>query len=670
MIIKTIKDKMNNQFVGSLVYLLSVNILFLFFFFIFRCINIITYWPVIGSIEDPALYKYLFTAITKGMRFDNIVVSYIMIAPLVIVPIMALFNRFNKKVIRIVNIYFSLCAFVMYAIATANIPYFEYFNKHISVSVLYWFQYSSETFGMLTGESTYLYYFLLFILIILLFVFFLRTIRQLITKYFNRELGKYKSYHIYIPILLLSYLLCMWGTRGWLIKRSLRETDVIFCQYLSVCQMAVNPIYYITGSLSSAQLHKLADEDKMKDIIKTELGFDISDNKYYINISSKDSIINANRPNIVFVFIESLASEYIDRNLENKRITPFISGLIDKSLYFDNFYSQGNHTNQGITASLYGIPSIFDKIMTTKAPIHLDLEMSDKYDDIRKKSPYLYGLPNNLKDLDYTNLFFVTHTIEYDNLNNFLPLNGFDLSVGSENYPKSEVVNTWGVSDKYLLNYSLNTMDSVANLKQPFLSAILTISNHPPYVYPKEFRDVSPNEDDCAIAYADDCIRQFMEDASQKEWYSNTIFVFLGDHGKRFNHTESLPLTFYHVPLIIYSPLLEDKVQKHSFLMGQIDLYPTLMGLMGRPANYKTFGIDVFSKKREYIYFSSDDKLGCINNDNFYYVKDADYGQEYLYKLGKRPFQELNIKDHKQMVDSMKLYSGSMLEGVKRLYKD
>ncbi len=94
------------------------------------------------------------------------------------------------------------------------------------------------------------------------------------------------------------------------------------------------------------------------------------------------------------------------------------------------------------------------------------------------------------------------------------------------------------------------------------------------------------------------------------------------------------------------------------------------MGLMGHRAHYNTFGIDVFKKKRDFIYFSSDEKLGCISSNNFYYINDFIYNQEFLYKLGKRPLQEVEMSKYKHLVDSMKTYSGSMLEGVKRLYKD
>lgn len=577
--IKNIKDKFNNQFAGSLIYLLSVNALFLIFFSIFRIINIITNWPTISIIDDPALYNYIFKAITKGIRFDNIVTSYVIIIPLIILPIAALFNYFNKKLIIAANIYFSLCAFVLLGLSMANIPYFEYFNQYIPLSALYWFEYSDQIIGMLTGEKIYLYYFLLFIFIFLVFIFSLIIIRRLITKHIGQRVKVYKNYYVYIPILLLFYLLCLWGTRGWLFTRKLREPDTIFCQHLIICQMVMNPVYYIAGTQYSSQLHTLVDDNEYGNVIKRELGFDIFDEKYYINNHSTDSLDHKNKPNIIFIFIESFSHEYIERNQGEKPLFPFIKGLINKSLYFDNFYSHGIHTNQGITASLYGIPSVFEKVMTIKAPIQLDLGMfgEEKYNDIRKKSPYLHGLPNNLKELDYTNLFFVTHTINFDNLNNFLPpLNGFDLIYGSENYPESENVNTWGVSDKYLFDYSKNVIDSVAGQNKPFLASILTISNHPPYVYPKEFKNVSNNEDDSAMAYADNCLKEFMEGgASKEEWYNNTIFVFLGDHGKRFNQEESLPLSFFHVPLIIYSPLFENAPQRYSFPMGQIDLYPT-----------------------------------------------------------------------------------------------
>lgn len=243
----------------------------------------------------------------------------------------------------------------------------------------------------------------------------------------------------------------------------------------------------------------------------------------------------------------------------------------------------------------------------------------------------------------------------------FFSLNGYEMKNlhSRENYPPSEYVSPWGVNDGYLFKYAANTLGN--NDGQPFFGGILTISNHPDYIIPDEFKYVSKNDSEQAVFYSDQCIKQFMDDAAKHDWFDNTIFVFVADHGRLEGQAlYEMPLSFNHVPLIIYSPLFEDAPKVIDTYGGQIDIFPTVMGLLNMDYENNSLGIDLMKETRPYAVFSSDDKLGCID-DNFLYCYNTLSKQEYLYDYKANNSQNV-ASVHKEAFDSMRVYASATVQ--------
>lgn len=666
-----IKRLLNDKFIRCLLFVLVAYLAILFFLFLSRCAFFISNWDAVDAIDSSVKQLYILTAFRRGLRFDSVIASYISLIPLITIFLFALFRRLNKVMLKIILIYYIVCGFGILAISMANIPYYLYFNKHIDTSVFQWFEYFSETFGMVTEESSYLIYILSFVCLFSLYVFLFTRLYKLTVRGGEDRQYKGKDYVVNSVILVFLFLFLVGGTYGFF-HGGLKRKHSIFCGEIILCNAVMNPVFFLTDLPASMKIDRLIDEETAIKNIRKELGFDISKD-IYINKAVENDTLN-NKPNIVIVYMESFSSRYLETKGENGNfVTPYIQELKDKSYFFKKFYSQGTHTNQAITATLYNIPSFFDRIMTMKTHMKFDLEMSTagKFENLRKKSPLLYGLPNDLKNQGYYNQMFVTHTKTYENFDYFAAQNKIDKVYGLEDYPDLNPVNTWGVSDEDLFKKALEKIDSISKKNIPSMTAILTISNHPPYIYTEQFKNVSVNKDERAVAYMDDCIKNFMKEASEKEWFNNTIFVFLGDHGRNFSSDPqeyNYPLSLNHVPLIIYSSLFEGMPQHNSSLMGQIDFYPVIMGLLGKTPRYNTFGVDVLSKERKYIYFTSDSKLACMSND-YLYNYDFTYDSEFLYRLDDETYENI-LEENVAVADSMKNYAASMIRGVKYILKN
>lgn len=658
------------KFMKMVMYLFSINLLGLFYMTIFRwilCIFCSDYF--INEPNKTFVYNKIFI---KGFRFDNVISSYILVFPLIILLILGLLNKSNRKIIKTANVYFIIAYTLVFATLSINIPYFMYFLRHINSSVFNWLEYGGDASLMILEEKSYWIFFLIFILTSLSFLFFVIKISKVIFHEKNVNL-KNKEFIPALFISLILLLMCIFGIRGNVRQKERLQIAYAFFSMNSVYnQLPINPVFFFFKSLYSSTSHYLMEQDKAIETTEKILGLSLKDNNYNRPRNIEEYNLN-NNPNIVIIFMESLSNEYILINRDNAPLTPFLRELIDKSYYFDRFFSQGIHTNQGITSTLYGFPSILDYHMfktylineISRSVISIFNQESQEEDLI----PQYYGLPFDLKKYGYNNLFFMSHTPTFDNIESFLYKNGFDDVYHLHRYDAPSSVNNWGISDSDLFKNALSIFNLQHKKNIPFLGTIMTISNHPPYYYTDDFKNRGINDSEHSVAYADSCLKTFFEEASKEEWFSNTIFVILGDHGKNVGEIKyDIPLSLNHVPLIIFSPLFRDMPQQIHNLASQIDVYPTLMGILGIPCSYYSFGIDVLKHKRDYVFFSTDDKIGCINND-FLFTYNLSSKTKALYTYTKENNSNI-LDENKSIADSMETYSFAMIESARYILKN
>lgn len=132
-----------------------------------------------------------------------------------------------------------------------------------------------------------------------------------------------------------------------------------------------------------------------------------------------------------------------------------------------------------------------------------------------------------------------------------------------------------------------------------------------------------------AFRYSDYCFKTFIETAKKEDYFHNTIFVFIGDHGVAGNADAVYPeawtqqrLTDEHVPLLFYAPYLLEP-QRRSETVSQIDVLPTIAGLLARPYVNTTLGRDLLHPAKKYdmaFITNTVGKIGVVTNE-FYYTK-------------------------------------------------
>jgi phosphoglycerol transferase MdoB-like AlkP superfamily enzyme len=288
--------------------------------------------------------------------------------------------------------------------------------------------------------------------------------------------------------------------------------------------------------------------------------------------------------NIVLVMVESLSSDYLDFFGNHERLTPNLDALIDRSLFFTNFYATGTRTTRGLEAVTLSIPPTPGRSIVKRVG----------------RETNQWSLGNVLDAKDYLSYFIYGGRSYFDNMGAFFSGNGYQI-VDQSTVPVSEInfVNAWGMSDTDLYRQAIKVADRVHALGQPFFLHLMTTSNHRPYTYPEGMIDIPSGTNRAgAVKYTDYAIGKFLEDAARKPWFDDTLFVILADHQAGSAGKHALPIARYHIPLWIYAPHHVSPGLVDS-LSSQIDVAPTLLGMLGMSYRSCFFGRDVLAMSPE-----------------------------------------------------------------------
>ena len=641
-----------SRFLQALYYLLGIHTAALLFFFVFR---LILFCSIDYDFSDEIQGDWLLqaTAFIKGLWFDNVIGCYILILPLVVMWIAALFNYTAKWLYLFTGGWFIGFYSLSFIICAANIPYFEYFFKIINSSIFNWFGYAGTTAGMIFGETSYYFPIGLGIASIALWGIGVHLWSK---KCYEQSLQISPTPQIKERIVtfmagLLCVGLCLFGIRGRMGYNPIKVSQAYYCEDPFLNQLGVSPVFnLLTSTLDDNRKEnrylQLMDEEKAVAQVQQYLSRDgIADISPIARKVIQDT--TATHRNVVLIFMESMSAKLMQAFGQTKTLTPYLDSLYHESLSFNNIYSAGIHTNHGLYSTLYSFPTIMKRNAMKGSVI-----------------PIYSGLPTVLKDNGYHNMFFMTHESQYDNMNAFFRTNGFDEVYAEENYPKEKIANHFGVQDDYLYEYAIPILNQRAHEENPFLAVLLSISNHPPYIIPDYFHPKSEKIEDQIVEYADWSIRKFMTEAQKQPWFDNTLFVFVGDHGKLVGTPENeMPEAYNHVPLLIYGKDIEAK-QHHDF-GGQIDIAPTLLGILGIDYTQNNFGVDLLTEMRPCIFYTADNLIAARDSANLY-IHSPETGQEFRYTLKEG---KLQLSDNNHTFQALKEYCFSMLQSTEHLVR-
>lgn len=424
--------------------------------------------------------------------------------------------------------------------------------------------------------------------------------------------------------------------------------------------VASNKLSFFTKSVNNYHQQKASLEDNLNQPIaltedRTENSFEYLNADYPLlhKENTPDALgpffnIGNRPPSFVFILVESLGRAYSGENAYLGSFTPFLDSLMQKSLYWENNLSTSGRTFQVLPSVLGSLP-FGEKGFA---------EMGDKMPD------HLTMISILKKQAGYHSSFLYGGEAPFDNMELFMNRQGIDKVVDQKDFgpkyvrlPASGKGFSWGFGDKEIFQKYLNDLPIVDST--PRLDVMLTLAMHNPFLIPNQEKynkealtrieklgldekqktfDKSYLPQFATMLYFDDALRGFIKEFSKRKGFENTIFVITGDH-RMPEIPISTQIDRFHVPLVIYSPLLK-KAQKFSSVVSHFDIAPSLLAFLQH--NYKIkqpsvsawigHGLDTettFRNIRSYpMMRNKNEFMDYIDGENF-------LGGETLYKVSK-----------------------------------
>lgn len=588
--ILAMKIGFNNRFGGILLMYL-----------IFIIISFISRTVLLGmSFHDVNLgISGLLWAYGVGLFFDTVAFSYFMI-PYVLFILFIPYRFYNTLVYRWVVYFFYFITFYIFLFNGVSEYFFwEEFGVRYNFIAVDYLVYTTEVIGNIRESyplPTLISSILIIDAVIMFFVIkkkWLKPALAIKSTIKNRLL--YGSVLLALPILSFIFVNLTWA----------EKTDNRYNN-----ELAKNGVYSIFAAFLNNELDydvfykkqpNEANFAQLRSILKTDNSQFQSSDPYDIS-RIVDGQGEEKRYNVVLITVESLSGEFLEY-LGSKRgkVTPNLDSIANSSLFFTNLYATGTRTIWGLEAvALSSPPKPGQSVIK------------------RPHSENMFSLGQLFKARGYDLKFIYGGYGYFDNMNYFFENNGYNI-IDRTSLEKSEITfsNVWGVCDQDLFNKVLKETDLSFAQGKPFLNLVMTTSNHRPFTFPNGFIDMkSPSNRAGAVKYCDYAIGEFIHKAKAKPWFNNTIFVIVADHCAGSSGQTELPVLEYQIPLIIYNPNLI-KAQRIDKLASQIDLGPTLLGLMNWTYKSKFFGKDILkmTPTEERAFIANYQKLGFIKDN-------------------------------------------------------
>ena len=304
------------------------------------------------------------------------------------------------------------------------------------------------------------------------------------------------------------------------------------------------------------------------------------------------------RLNVVLVSVESLSAEYSGSYGRKDTLTPQLDALAQHSLVFSDLWATGTRTVRGLEALSLSVPPTPGESIVK-----------------RERNEGLFTLGEVFRGKGYDAQFLYGGYGAFDNMNHFFGSNGYEVHDRTEIADKDiHHANIWGVADEDLYTMAMKRFDADAAAGKPFFAHVMTTSNHRPYTFPAGRGPWPQGRRESAVAYTDWAIGDFLRRASTHAWFRHTLFVITADHCASSGGIAALPAFRYRIPLWIYAPGGQVEAGRFERMTSQIDIPPTVLGLLGMDYYSQFYGVDVMQQPpgRERAFIGNYQLLGYL----------------------------------------------------------
>lgn len=604
-------------------------LLTLSFFFLYRFVFWIYYSDSHSKVvlEQSVILNSLYIGMKMDLRVISIILSFGLFLKLIGLQIILTPLR--------VLLTFFIGLFYFIDFATMS-----YLQQRASANLLKLASEGSASLGMVWQSYPVIKCFLALIAITVLFEILVKKIIYSVSK--QKQQLTWKS--SLLPFLILFGLIY-----GQLAFYPLRWSDAYFSTNHFITQFTLNPILHFYQSYGFRKVE--FDREKARKyypIVAKYLGvneadLDLKNLNYGRKIAAKPGILPP-RTNIVIFVMESMATFKTNLGKNPLNPTPYLEKLASESIYFDRYYVPVQATARSIFSLMTGIPDVAFNKTSSRNPLTVEHHCLMNYFTDHEKYYFLGGSSNwgNIEGLFGRNI------------------KGINIRDSNFDSPRADV---WGISDYHLFLEAHKEFEKLHQNNQPFVAIVQSSGYHRPYTLPKNIEGfdytLKKNEQELkqyghssleefnSLRFQDFALGNYFQVARKSAYYENTLYVVFGDHGLPHENAQQssqihkeLLLDNWHVPLLLHAKkYFAPEVKKDLF--SELDIFPTLLGLLGKGYENTTLGFDVWEQKsqnksREIFTFSwwaRPAQYGLMEEKYYYRGQYEQSGDIYEYNL-------------------------------------
>ncbi len=543
-------------------------------------------------------------AAVNGMRFDSIIVTYILLIPFILAIVLRLLNL-NRAAERTGELFGRGFIWITTLLWVFTLVYFNEYDQQFNH---YFFNiyYDDTKAILLTIWSSY--HPLIALVIISVISWVMIALRKKLLpagdEILLRLAKKEFSALFKIVIGIMSFLLIVFSSRGTFDARPLQPQDIGVVADPFLNKTVLNPYFSLlyavqdhmvqTGSTglsaylpdgnirrAAGELFKSANDPKNLDS--------------YLEKQAKGPK-GATPRHIFLILMESYDSWPLLPRYASLGLTTQLTALSKEGIYFDRFLPSSSGTSEAFCVLVTSLP-------------YPDLKVN--YQNSARK-PYPSSLFSAFKRMGYRTRLFYGGYLTWQRFGDFAQDQGVEEIYGAPHMNRGLITHEWGIDDEYLFDFVQKTVTD----DRPSFNFILTTSYHPPFnvdVRAAGF-PLSKIPDDLAalydgsmslnvlghIWYADKCLGSFTRGMAKK--LTRPLFAFTGDHfSRRFINAKPNYFERSGVPFILYGKevLRNIKVPKDS-VGSQLDIGPTLIEIAApKGFTYYAAGQDLLASRKE-----------------------------------------------------------------------
>lgn len=562
-----------------------ILILSLYSFLIFPAFRVALFLASRQAVQNTTIWE-IGVCFAYGFQFDAVVVGYTMLPMVLALGLAPPGAFFNKTFRRLVTIYTTVVMTLVMVVEIVNVEFMVNFRRRLNWASLKYPMHPSEPARHIW--ATYNFWLILMVPALLLGVYLLyRILRR---RCWEGRLAPASPYgRLALTAVMAS--LCVIACRPTFGRFPLRPGAEAHSANNLVNEASTNTIFSLYHA-GKSMIKDGQDESKYYDLppvddalrIVRQLLFQPGDQPAPTPERPLRRRVTTGREmrklNVVVIIMEGQANEPVGALGHGETHTPELDEICRGGMFFERLYATGARTSRGLTGVLVGHPDLGGVTL---------LEREDALGRFQT-------LPGVLASRGYRTMFMTGGDPDFDNMKNFLVAAGTDVVIGQEEIgPKH--AGAWGVPDEMIFRKAHEMFVSMGD--QPFFAGIITVSNHQPYNVPRDRTEMLPDDSEenrmlNAYRYADWALGEFFREARGADYFGNTLFVIVADHGhgEYLRLTRAIDVPGYRLPCVFYAPGIISP-RRIQTVASQTDIAPTLLAVLGGEYEHSFLGRDI-----------------------------------------------------------------------------